>query len=241
MRAKEGRGAGRRRRSGPEGGLDTGRDVWEGPAGSTRQRAAPLASLPTFSGPRTRLRPPGSRLTPGRERRTRPGGRFRSGPGGEETRPGSPGPSGSLARAVGGSPLEPRGLGSRLSDGGGALRPAGRRPHPGQHHPAPGPLTSPSQPPQPPQAGLSVRHGRSAPGPAQPASMRSRPGPKGARLGSATCVQQVPARGPAPGALPSPLQQRSALSEARPRPRRAPRPAPTEPQLLRPGRRQPRF
>lgn len=43
-----------------DGGLDSGREVREGPAGSTRLRAAPLASPPTFSGPRTRLRPPAS-------------------------------------------------------------------------------------------------------------------------------------------------------------------------------------
>lgn len=41
-----------------KGGLDSGREVREGPAGSTRLRAAPLASPPTFSGPRTGLRPP---------------------------------------------------------------------------------------------------------------------------------------------------------------------------------------
>lgn len=80
-----------------------------------------------------------------------------------------------VAWAARGSPLNPRGLGWRLCDGG-ALRPAGRRPYPGPHHPAPGPLTRPSQHPQPPQSQEPVRHRRSAPGPEPPASMRSRVG-----------------------------------------------------------------
>lgn len=122
-------------------------------------------------------------------------------PQGRGTWPGSRGPG--VAWAARSSPLNPRGLGWRLCDGG-AVRPAGRRPYPGPHHPAPGPLTSPSLHPQPPQSQEPVRHGRWAPGPEPPASMRSRLGPKGARPGSATCVQQVPARGPAPDALPSP-------------------------------------
>lgn len=78
VEANEGRAESRR---------DTGHDEWQGPAGSTRLRAAPLASPPTFSGPRTRLR-----LRPGRQRRTRRGGCFLSGPAGERwTWPGSRG------------------------------------------------------------------------------------------------------------------------------------------------------
>lgn len=50
----------------------------QGRPGSTRLRAAPLTSPPTFSGPRTRLR-----LRPERQSRTRRGGRFLSDPAGE--------------------------------------------------------------------------------------------------------------------------------------------------------------
>lgn len=76
--ANGGRRARRRRWSGAENRLDTRRDVRPGPAGSTRLRAAPLTSPPTFSGPRTRLR-----LRPERQSRTRRGGRFLSDPAGE--------------------------------------------------------------------------------------------------------------------------------------------------------------
>lgn len=165
MEANEGRRA-RRRWSGTESGLDTGCDVRQGPAESTRLRAAPLASPPTFSRPRTRLR-----LRPGRQRRTRRGGRFLFGPSGKMDLARVAGPG--VARAARGSPLNPHGLGWRLYEGG-ALRPAGRRPYPGPHHPAPGPLTSPSQHPQPPRSQEPVRHRRSAPGPELPESMRSR-------------------------------------------------------------------
>lgn len=170
LEANEGRRARRRRRSGTESEPDTRRDVRQGPAGSTRLRAAPLASQPTFSGPRT-----GLRLRPGRQRRTRRGGRFLSGPAGETDLARVAGPG--VARAARGSPLNPRGLGWRPCEGG-TQRPAGRRPYPGPHHPAPGPLTSPSQPPQPPRSQEPVRHRRSAPGPEPPASMRSRPVPR---------------------------------------------------------------
>lgn len=127
--------------------------------------------------------------------------------------------------AVRGSPLKPRGLGSRLC-GGGVLRPAGRRPSPGQHHPARGPLTSPSQPPQPPQAWKSVRHGRSAPGPAPLKSMRSRLRSRGSAASERYLRSTGPGPRPRPWRSPLPLALRPALSGARPRPLRAHVPPP---------------
>lgn len=120
VEANEGRRTRRRPWSGAESRRDTGHDEWQGPAGGTRLRAAPLASPPTFSGPRTRLR-----LRPGRQRQTRRGGHFLSGPAGEMDLARVAGPG--VARTARGSPLNRHGLGWRLCDGG-ALRPAGRRP-----------------------------------------------------------------------------------------------------------------
>lgn len=183
---------------------------------------APRPSRPRrpSAGPRSRLRPPGSGLRPGRESWTRRGGRFLSGPGKE-------GPGAGRAPAVrGGSPLDPRGLGSRLCDGGGALRPAGRRPYPGQHHPAPGPLTSPSQQTQPPQAGSRLVTGARLPA---------------LRRGRACAVASVhrehrrralpafnrsrPEAPPLPLSPPPPATPRPLCGEAPPSPGSAPRPA----------------
>lgn len=51
VEANEGRRVRQPRWSRAESGLDPARDLRQGPAGSTRLRAAPLASPPTFSGP----------------------------------------------------------------------------------------------------------------------------------------------------------------------------------------------
>lgn len=97
-------------------------------------------------------------------------------------------------KTVGGLPLARFGLPHRLSDRG-ARCPTGRRlPYPGQHHPASGPLTSPSQQPQPPPRRsrfvtaarrLAQRGPRACALPLVPRE----PGPAGA-----TCDQQVPGR-----------------------------------------------
>lgn len=235
-------GAGRRRRSGAEGGLDTGRDVREGPTGSTRLRAAPLASPPTFSGPRTRLRPPAAGWGQG----------VRAGPDDEAAAscpaPGKRGPEagrrvGRRAGQRGGTHLSTRAASARacaLEEFGVQLE---------------GVLTRVST--IPPRA-HSHRHrsnrnhrkpgvsqfvtGCSALGPAPPpASMRSRLGPEGARPASDTCVQQVPARGPAPGALPSPSRCVPPSRRRGPAPSGLRVPPPRSPQPLCPRRRQPRF
>lgn len=140
-----------------------------------------------------------------------------------------------------GSHLSTRGgLGWRWGDGG-VLRPAGRRPHPGQHHPAPGPPhATPRHPTPDSHRHRSRRDHRTSresvrPSPALglPAQRRRRACavasvPEGAQPASDTCVQQVPARGPAPAwRSPLPLRLRPALSgrEAPPTPG-APGPAP---------------
>lgn len=156
-----------------------------------------------------------------------------------------------------GSHLSTRGgLGWRWGDGG-VLRPAGRRPHPGQHHPAPGPPhATPRHPTPDSHRHRSRRDHRTSresvrPSPALglPAQRRRRACavasvPEGAQPASDTCVQQVPARGPAPAwRSPLPLRLRPALSgrEAPPTPG-APGPAPEEPPPPGPApARQPRF
>lgn len=147
--ANEGRGTRRRRRSGTTAGWTAGARCGQGRLGAPG--CVPRPSRPrrpsAGPGPGSDRRPPPAEARAGEsDQATRP---LPVRPRGRETRTGSRGRK--SRGAVRGSPLKPRGLGSRLC-GGGVLRPAGRRPSPGQHHPARGPLTSPSQPPQPPQA-----------------------------------------------------------------------------------------
>ncbi|MEJ1285204.1 hypothetical protein NN561_016195 [Cricetulus griseus] len=216
--AKTQRGGGRAgHRARCAGGAD-----WEHPAARRAPRVP--ADLQRAQDPAPTA---GSRLRPGRESRTRRRGRrFLSGPGQEGTRSGSQGRE-ARGAARGDSPLHPRGLRSRLCVGG-VRRPAGRRPYPGQHHPAPGPLTSPSQQPQPPQArSQSVRHGVLGSRPSAAAgehaqSPRSRRSAAGERYLRST----GPGPRPRPWRSPLPLSLRPALSAARPRPLRTPRPAP---------------
>lgn len=183
---------------------------------------APRPSRPRrpSAGPRSRLRPPGSGLRPGRESRTRRGGRFLSGPGKEGPGPGrAPAVRGGLTSR----PARPRLASVRWRRSSASSwkaslpRSAPSRPGP-THIAIAANATAASR--------ESARHRRSAPGPAPRASMRSRLGPQGAPPASATCVQQVPARGPAPAALPSPssnappsLRRGPALSGLRAPPR----------------------
>lgn len=110
-------------------------------------------------------------------------------------------------KTVRGLPLARFGLLQRLSDGG-ARCPTGRRlPYPGPHHPATGPLTSRSQPPQPPQRRsrfvTAVRRlAQCGPRACALSPVPREPGPAGA-----TCDQQVPSHVAPPPAFPHlPLQ-----------------------------------
>lgn len=197
---------------------------------------APRPSRPRrpSAGPRSRLRPPGSGLRPGRESRTRRGGRFLSGPGKE-----GPGPG--RAPAVRGAHLSTRAASARVCameeelcvQLEGVLTQVSTIPpraHSHRHRSKrnrrkPGVGSSPALGSRPCAAGEHAQSPRSTGSTAGERYLRSTgPGPR-----------------PRPCRSPLPLQQRPALSAARPRPLRAPRPAPLESQLLFPRRRQPRF
>lgn len=196
-----------------------------GAAGRTRERrtAAPRHPGRTLHrrphrpsaglGPASDPEQPGEELerTRGTARRrplpARPVGKRRGGRGRGCPEPGEP------EKTVRGLPLARIGHLHRLSDGG-ARCPTGRiRPFPGKHHPASGPLTSPSHQPQRPQrrsrfvtaARLLAQRG--------PRACALVPAPRDSGPVGATCDQQVPGPAAPPPAfshlplrpVPSPL------------------------------------
>lgn len=192
--ARRGRAGGRGGRSAGAGGEVRAEPARPRPQAPGRPLATPRRSArpspPTFNGPGAGLR---AGAATAEEEAASCRARGKAG----RPEPGS-------GRGRGGLPLAGLGLLPRRSDGR-ARSPAGRRrPYPGQHHPASGPLTSPLQPPQPPQrrgqfvtaARRRAQRGRRA---CAVTPVPREPGPAGA-----TCDQQVPAARPRPRPLSPP-------------------------------------